>query len=82
MIGDAQLGHRVGELGAPVLTEPVLLIGGQMGQLGHQDLAHLPRGAGDQRDGGTFGDVFRHRGALVDGLVIGMGVHQEQPAGR
>ncbi len=48
-------------------------------QVGHQDLAHLAGGAGDQGDAAALGDVLRHRGALADRLVVGVGVDQQQP---
>ena len=34
VVGDAELGHRVGELAAAVLAEPVLAVGGEVLELG------------------------------------------------
>ena len=49
-------------------------------ELGHQDLAALTGGAGDQGDAGALGGVLRHRRAGADRLVVGVGVHQQQPS--
>ena len=78
VVGDAELLHRVVELAAPVLAQPVLAVGGEVLELGHQDLAHLTGGAGDQGDAAAHGDVLRHRRAVLDRLVVGVGVDQEQ----
>src|SRR3712207_6866402 len=51
------------------LFRSVLLVRREVLELGHQDLAHLPRGAGHYGDATPLGDVLRHRGALADGLV-------------
>ena len=77
MVGDAELLHRVVELAAPVLAEPVVAVGGEVLELGHQDLAHLPGRAGDQGDAAAHGDVLRHRRAVLDRLVVGVGVDEE-----
>ena len=79
VVGDAELLHGELELAAPVLPEPVVAIGGQVLELGHQDLAHLAGRAGDQRDAAALCDVLGHRGALPDRLVVGVGVDQQQP---
>ena len=63
---------------ATVGPEAVLLVGGEVGQLGHEHLAHLAGGAGHQRDAAPLLDVARHRGAVVDRLVVGVGVDQQQ----
>ena len=78
VVGDAERGHRVGELAAAVLAEPVLAVGGEVLELGDEDLAHLAGRAGHQRDPAALGDVLRHRGALADRLVVGVGVHEHQ----
>ena len=57
---------------------PILAVRGQVLELGHQDLAHLTAGAGDQGDAAALGDVLRHRGALPDRLVVGVGVHEQE----
>ena len=79
MVGDAELLHRDLDLAAAVLPETVVAVGGQVLQVGHQDLAHLAGRAGDQGDPAALRDVLRHRGAVVDGLVVGVGVDQEEP---
>ena len=78
MVGDAELLHRVGELSAAVLAEAVVPVGGEVLELGHEDLAHLAGGAGHQGDAAALGDVLRHRGALADRLVVGVGVHEQE----
>ena len=78
VVGDPQRGHGGGELAAAVLAEPVLAVGGEVLQLGDQDLAHLAAGAGHQGDPAALGDVLRHRGALADRLVVGVGVDEQQ----
>ena len=70
------------ELAEPVLAQVVALLGGQVGEVVDQHLALLAEGAGHQGDGGTLGDVAGHGRAVADRLVVGMGVHQHQPARR
>ena len=78
VVGDAERRHRVGELAAAVLAEAVVAVGGEVLELGDEDLAHLTGGAGHQRDPAALGDVLRHRGALADRLVVGVGVHEQE----
>ena len=78
MVGDAEDLHRVGDLAAAVLAEAVLLVGREVLELGDQDLAHLAGRAGHQRDAAPLGDVLRHRGAVADALVVGVGVHEQE----
>ena len=66
MVGDAERLHRLVELAAAVLAEPVLLVGGEVLQLGDEDLAHLAGGAGHEGDADALGDVPRHRRAVAD----------------
>ena len=73
------IAHRGGELLAAVGPEGVVALGREVGQLRDQHLPHLTGSAGDQRDAGPRVDVLRHRGAVVDGLVVGVGVDQQQP---
>ena len=68
------------QLPDPVAAELVGLVGGQLGQLGDEDLALLTQRAGEQGDRGPLGDVPGHRGPVVDRLVVGMGVHEQQAA--
>ena len=78
VVGDAQLGHGIGELTDAVPAEPVVAMGGEMLEIGDEDLALLAQRARDQRDLGPFGGVARHGGAVGDGLVVGMGVDEHQ----
>ena len=81
-LGDVLMAQGRYNEAASVLAEPVLLVGGEVLELGHQDLAHLAGGAGDQGDAATLRDVLGHRRALADGLVVGVGVDEQQPQGR
>ncbi len=78
MVGDADGGHRRRQLADAVPAELVGLVGGQAGQLGHEDLALLAQRAGQQGDVRALGDVAGHGGPVVDRLVVGVGVHEEQ----
>ena len=79
MVGDAEDLHRGLELLDPVRAEPVLLVGREMLDVGHQDLALLAGRARHERDVRAFGDVPRHGGAVDDRLVVRVGVDQQQP---
>ena len=68
------------QLADPVAAELVGLVGGQLRELGHEDLALLAQRAGEQGDRGPLGDVPGHRGAVVDRLVVRVGVHEQQAA--
>jgi len=57
-----------------------VLIGSQVLQLRHQDLTLLTESAGDERDLDAVGRVFGHGRPCSDGLVIGMGMNEEQAA--
>ncbi len=78
VVGHAELAHRVGQLGHPVLAELVVAVGREVRQIGDEHLALLAARAGDQRDAGAAGDVLRHRRAVADGLVVGVRVHEQQ----
>src|SRR3546814_17259897 len=78
MVADTEHLHRLGELALAVLAELVVLVGREVLQLGDQDLPHLAGGAGDQGDAASLGDIFRHRGALTDGLVVRVGVDEQE----
>ncbi len=77
MVGDAELLHRRLDLRLAVIAEAVLTVGREMLQVGDEDLAHLTGGAGDDRDAAALRDVLRHRGAVVERLVVGVGVDEE-----
>ena len=60
----------------------VVAVSGEMLQLGDEDLAELAERARHERDRGALGRVLRHRGAVADRLVVGMGMNeQESPVG-
>ena len=79
VVADAERLHRGGQLVDPVPAELVLLVGGEVRELGDEHLALLAQGAGDQGDLGALGGVARHRRAVADRLVVGVGVHEQQP---
>ncbi|GAA3532592.1 hypothetical protein GCM10022196_11000 [Aeromicrobium flavum] len=54
------------------------MLGGQVRQVGDQHLTVLAEGAGDERDVGTFGDVSRHGESALDGLVVRVGMDEQQ----
>ena len=58
-----------------------LAVGVLVGEHRDEHLALLTQGAGEQGDRGPLGDVPGHRGPVVDRLVVGMGVHEQQAAG-
>ena len=66
MVGDPEDLHRVVELAAAVRAEPVVAVGREVLELGHQDLAHLAGRAGDQRDAAPSATYF----AIVAPLLI------------
>jgi hypothetical protein len=72
--------EQLDALAAPVLAEAALLVVRQVRQVGHEDLAHLAGGAGDEGDADAVVDVAGHRGAVVDALVVGVGVDEEEAA--
>ena len=83
VVGDAQRGAGGRELADPVAAELVRGVGGEQRQLGRDDLALLAERArheGDRRV--RVGGVAGHGAAGRQRLVVGMGVHQQQPAAR
>ena len=76
-------GARGRALGHPVAAELVGLRGDQQLQVGPDDLALLAERAGDERDRGVrLGGVVRDGAARGEGLVVGMGVDEQQPSGQ
>ena len=80
VIGDAERGAGGLEFPDPVLAEQVTAAGGQVGQVRRDDLAQLAQRAGDQRHRDARRRVPGHGGAGLDRFVVGVGVHQQQPA--
>ncbi|GAA3823299.1 hypothetical protein GCM10022226_49820 [Sphaerisporangium flaviroseum] len=80
MVVDAQRLARGLKLADAVLAEPVLPVGGEVGQVGDHDLPFLTQGAGDKGHVGAFGGITRHRGAGAAGLIVRVGVHEQQTA--
>ena len=79
VVGHPEGGHRAGELGFPVRAERVVLVCTEVHEVGDEHLALLAPRARHERDLGAVGDVARHRRAVVDRLVVGVGVHEQQP---
>lgn len=83
VVGDPELLHGGGELADAVRAEDVLAVRGEVRENVRDDLALLAEGAGHQGDVGTVGRVLGHGGAIVDRLVVGVRVHEEQtPVGQ
>ena len=64
---------------AAVLAQAAVVLEGEVAELGDEHLPHLAGGAGHERDAASLRDVARHGGAVVDRLVVGVGVDEEQP---
>lgn len=81
VVRDAQGLHRGGQLAGAVRAEGVVTVRREMRELGRDDLALLAERAGHQGDQRTFGRVLGHGHAVDDRLVVGVRMHQQQPAG-
>ena len=77
VVGDAQSLQCPDDLAATVLAQPILPVGGEVFELGHQNLALLSGRARDQSHRGAGLDVTSHRGSGADDLVIGVGVDKQ-----
>ena len=80
-MGHAEDAHRPGELAEPVRGERVALGALEVGEVGGDDLALLAERAGEDVDLVAARDVVRERDAGGEGLVVGVGVDEEQPGG-
>ena len=80
VIPHAERGAGGVEFPDPVLAEQVTALRAQVGQVSRDDLTQLAQGAGDQRHRDASGRVPGHGGAGLDRFVVGVGVHQQQPA--
>jgi hypothetical protein len=78
LVGDAERGAGGGQLGDPVRAQAAA-IRGEMGQVRRDDLAEFTQGAGDQGDLGTLRGVPGDGRPGPDRLVVGVGVHKQQP---
>ena len=74
-------GHRATQLVAAELAEGVLVVGVEVGELLRDDLALLAEGAREDVDLVARGDVVGDGDAGRQHLVVGVGVHEEQPRG-
>ena len=80
--GPAEGLDRAGELADAVAAQLVGAVGGELGQLGGDDLALLAEGAGDDGDVGVrVGGVAGDHPAGCKGLVVGVGVDEDEPSG-
>jgi hypothetical protein len=79
VVGDPELGHRIAQLADAVLTQQVVAVRRQVLELRHEDLTHLTQRARHERHGRALGHVLRHRHPVGDRLVVGMGVHEQDP---
>ena len=62
-----------------VRAQAVLLLGGQVGDVGGEDLTLFAGRAGHQRHVRALGCVARHGGAGEDRLVVRVGVDEQHP---
>lgn len=74
-----QLAEGGGQFADPVAAELIGLVDGQPGPPVADDFTLLAQGAGEHGDLGAARGVVRDRRPVVDGLVVGMGVHEQQP---
>jgi hypothetical protein len=80
VVAHAKRGTRGGELARAVAAELVAAVGRKLRELGGYHLSLLPEGAGDERDRRVgLGRVARDRAAGGERLVVGVGVHEQQP---
>src|SRR6202022_1027671 len=77
--GHPQCWRRRGGFADAVAAEWVGVIGGQLGPTVTDDLALFAESAGDDVHLSPAGDVMGDGGAVGDGLVVRMGVHEQQP---
>ena len=73
--------QRRGEFADAVAAELVGVIDGQLRPTVTDDLALFAERAGDDVHLRPAGDVMGDGGAVGDGLVVRMGVHEQQPRG-
>ncbi len=76
---EAQRVQRGGQLADPVAAELVRVVHGQLRPLVTDDLALLAERAGDDLHLRSARDVVGDRGPVGDALVVGMGMHEQQP---
>ena len=81
VVGHPEDLHRATQLLAAVLGEGVALGALEVGEVLGDDLALLAERAGEHVDVVTAGDVVRDGDTGREGLVVGVGVHEEQPRG-
>ena len=75
----AQRGKCLSQLCFPVQTQPVGIDFAQPGKIGRDDLAQLATGTSHQDNSGALPRVAGHRCAGHGRLIVGMGMHQQQP---
>ncbi len=76
-VSDTEDPHRFSEFALAMLAEPILPVRGEVLKARDQDLALLAEGARHEGDAHASIDVPGHHGPGADGLVIWMGVHEE-----
>ena len=76
---DSERVERLGELADAISAELVGGVDGELGVVLADDFAFFPEGAGDDVDVGAIGDVVGDGAAGRQGLVVGVGVDEEQP---
>ncbi len=81
VLGHPEGGQRTAELPEPVRGERVALGPLEVGEGGGDDLALLAERAGEDVDLVAARDVVRERHPRGEGLVVGVGVDEQQPGG-
>ena len=74
--------HRLADLAEPERAERVAVRPLEVGQLWRDDLTLLPQRAGEDVHLVAEGDVVRHGDAAGQGLVVRVGMDEQQPAHR
>jgi hypothetical protein len=76
----AEAAHRLAHLAEPERAQRVALRALKVGQLRWDDLALLTKGAGEDVHLVAQGDVMGHGDAARQGLVVRMGMDEQQAA--
>ena len=76
---EAQGVQRCGQLADPVAAELICLVHRQLRPLVTDDLALLAERAGDDPHLRSARHIVGDGGPVGDGLVVGMGMHEQQP---
>ena len=82
VVGDPDDPHRLRKFEDPMLAQPVLGVGRQMGEIRDEHLTLFAESAGHQGDAHALVGVPGHRDPARDHLVVRVGMHQQQSKSR